>query len=129
MNYIITGKADAGKTTLAKKKQQDDKWQRTIILDGDDMRIDFHGGYSDEDREKHIMRMGKFANILNRQGFIVIIAAILPKEEWRYQLRKIIKEDCNLIYVKGGHLWEGTTYEPPTEDELPEIYDWRKNGV
>jgi len=90
------------------------------------MRIDFPLGYTDEEREEHIMRMAKFANILNRQSFDVIIAAVLPKKKWRDMLRKVIKNECRLIYVAGGYLWEGTTYEEPTEDESPKIYDWRK---
>ncbi len=127
MNYIITGKSNAGKTTLAKKMWHNKfKYRFAIILDGDDMRIDFPLGYTDEEREAHIIRMGKFANILNRQGFVVIIAAVLPKKKWREQLRKIIKKECHLIYVAGGYLWAGTFYEEPTEDENPEYYDWRK---
>jgi adenylylsulfate kinase-like enzyme len=130
MNHILTGKADAGKTTLAKKMQLGfilDDGKRVFLLDGDDIRIDFPLGYTDEDREHHIIRMGKFTNILNRQGFDVIIAAVLPKKKWRDMLKEIIKEETHLIYVKGGHLWEGTEYEEPIEDESPEIYDWRKN--
>jgi hypothetical protein len=125
-NWIITGRADAGKTTLANQMKKLNG--KAIVLDGDDMRVDFPCGFSDKEREEHIMRMGRFANILNRQGFEVIIAAVLPKKEWRVKLTKLIKKRCSLIYIPGGHLWKGTTYEEPTEDENPAYYNWRKGN-
>ncbi len=127
-NTIITGKAGSGKTTLAKEIKSSCLYYGTmcVILDGDDIRKDFDNGYSDESKLEHIIRIGKFANILNRQGYTVIIAAILPKIEWRNKLREIIKNKTDLLYIPGGKMWKGTVYEKPIKGEDYEIYEWRK---
>jgi len=128
LNYIITGKAGAGKSTLAKEIRSERLYYclNCIILDGDDVRQEFDGGFTDDDILEHIIRMGKFTNILNRQGYGVVIAAILPKVEWRVKLREIIERETEMIYIPGGIMWEGTIYEEPVEKENFEIYDWRK---
>jgi adenylylsulfate kinase-like enzyme len=114
MVYFITGRASAGKTTLAYKLK--DKYS-AIIIDGDDIRKYFPTGYLDKNRYDHIIRMAKFAALLESQGHIVIVAAIMPKKIWRDDARKYCKE-TKLIYIPGGFLWEDTTYEEPQTEEL-----------
>lgn len=113
MVIFITGKSGAGKTTLANKL----KTPTTIIIDGDDFRNYFEAGFSLEEKEKHIIRMAKTAAMLETQGFMVIVAAILPLKKLRDAARLYCKESI-LIYLSGGTLWEGTTYEIPKENEL-----------
>jgi len=118
MVYWITGRAKSGKTTLAKSLIEANKFKSIVLLDGDEVREHFPGtGYSDEERYEHIMRIARFAAILEKQGFLVIIALVSPRKAWRQEARKLFRES-KLIYLPGGHLWEGTVYEEPDEEEL-----------
>jgi len=111
----LTGLSGAGKTSVAKKLQR--VIPRSVVLDGDDMRLHFKAGFDDVGRCDNIMRLAHFAAILERQNYVPIIACVSPKREWRDNGRKLFKESI-VIYLKGGTKWEGSEYEPPTEDEL-----------
>ncbi len=113
MVYLITGKSNAGKTTLAYKMAIENGG---IVIDADEVRKIFPSDFSDNGREEHIVRMAKMAALLEAQQ-IVYIAAIMPKKEWRDLARSYFK-DSVLIYLKGGVLWEGTEYEEPQKQEL-----------
>ena len=120
MIYFITGRAGAGKTVKAYQMKYNFKnlgMNNTLILDGDEIRAEFSTGFTDEDREKNIMRIAKIAKIAEAQGLIVIIALIAPKKIWRMKARELFKES-ELTYIPGGRLWEGTSYEEPDEEEL-----------
>lgn len=120
MVYWITGASSAGKTVYAKrlKKHFEELGGKVLMLDGDEVR-DFHSiqDFSDDAREKHIFTIAKFAAIAERQGFIVIIALISPKKEWRMKARKLFDKSI-LIYLPGGTLWENTEYEKPDTEEI-----------
>ncbi len=111
----ITGKADSGKTTMAKRLSQ--TVERPVILDGDEMRKIFPTGYEVADREANIMRLAKFAALLERQGFTPLVACVSPTKELRQKARRLFESSC-LIYMPGGTLWKGTEYEEPDSDEL-----------
>lgn len=111
----ITGKAKAGKTTLAQNLAQ--AIPAAIVLDGDAMRGHFPEGYENDDRERNILRLAHFAAMLEEQGFTPIVSCISPKRIWRDAARQLLKQSI-LIYVPGGILWEGTKYEEPTTEEL-----------
>ena len=113
MVIFITGKSGAGKTTLANKLKTD----KTIIIDGDDFREHFKAGFSLDEKGEHIIKMAKTAAMIEKQGFQVIVSAILPLKRFRDLARKYCRESL-LIYLSGGSLWEGTKYEIPGDDEL-----------
>lgn len=120
MVYWLTGKSSSGKTVYAKrlKRQFEEMGSKVVLLDGDEVRDQFSNeGYEDKDREKHIMTIANFASILEKQGFIVIIALISPKKEWRMKARKLFEKSM-LIYLPGGFLWEGTDFEEPDHEEM-----------
>jgi len=120
MVYWLTGKSSSGKTVYAKrlKKQLEKLNAKVLILDGDEVRDQFNNKeYDDESRLDHIMSISKFAAIAERQGFIVIIALISPKKEWRMKARKLFDKSM-LIYLPDGMLWEGTEYEEPDHEEM-----------
>ncbi len=119
MVYLITGKAGSGKTTRAYQMREKLRLEhkQCVVIDGDTMRRYFKTGFSDKDRQDHIERMGRIARLLETQDVIVIISAMLPKREWRDSIRSHFSE-CEVIYIEGGTLWEGTVYEEPTSDEL-----------
>ena len=120
MVYWITGCSSAGKTVYSKrlKRHFEELGAKVLFLDGDEVRDMFgNEGYEDTDREKHIMDVANFAAIAEKQGFIVIIALISPKKEWRMKARKKFEKSM-LIYIPGGMLWEGTEYEIPDHEEM-----------
>ena len=119
MVYWITGRSSSGKTVYAYrlKEQLESCGQSVLLLDGDEVRIHFPAGYEDKDREENIMRIAKIAAIAESQGFVVIVALVSPKKEWRMRARKMLKESM-LIYMPCGILWEGTEYEEPDHEEM-----------
>jgi len=95
----FTGLSGAGKSTLADKVYQylNQKGIRTERLDGDVVRTIFpNTGFSKEDRDNHIQRVGFLASILEKNGVIVISAFISPYRE----ARKFVRDQCeNFIEV------------------------------
>ena len=116
----ITGKAGAGKTThanwLAHVLRQDGKCP--VILDGDWVRDhwDKHG-YTDEDRQAHQFEIAMMASYLEKQDLTPIIACVSPSQEVRKACRKLFNRS-QLIYIIGGELWPGTSYDEPSIEEL-----------
>ena len=99
MIYWITGRSSAGKTVYAKrlKRQFDDLGAKVLLLDGDDVRDRFgNQDYDDDSRLQHIMSIAGFASVAESQGFIVIIAVISPKKEWRMKARKLFDKSIGV---------------------------------
>lgn len=111
----ITGKAKAGKTTMAEALQK--VMPGSLILDGDAVRQQFPTTFDEAGRRENILRIAKMAGIAEKQGIPVIVACVSPKREWREEARKMFRQSI-LIYVPGGILWPNTEYEEPTPDEL-----------
>jgi adenylyl-sulfate kinase len=68
---------------------------RTVeILDGDEVRnyLSKGLGFSKEDRDTNIRRIGFVARVLARNGVAAIAAAISPYAETRDEVRKLAKE-------------------------------------
>ena len=120
MVYFITGKAGAGKTTYAYNLRYELHQQgySVYILDGDEVRdATGNDGFSDEDREKHILTIASYAKLAEQQNITVIIALIAPKRIWRMKAREMFQESI-LVYLPGGKLWKNSEYEQPDEEEL-----------
>ncbi len=119
MIYWLTGRANSGKTIcsyrLAINLTREGK--TTLVLDGDEVRGIVPADFSDQGRHDHIMRIAGFASIAEAQGLTVIIALVSPRKAWRQEARKLFKES-KLIYMPGGEMWPGTTYEEPDGEEL-----------
>ena len=88
----FTGLSGAGKSTLATHltpilKQ---KGRSVEVLDGDEIRENLSKGlgFSKEDRDTNIYRIGYVANLLARNGVVSITAAISPYREVRDEVRK-----------------------------------------
>jgi adenylylsulfate kinase len=116
----ITGKSSSGKTVYAKRLKRlfESMGEKVLLLDSDIVREQTgNQGYTDTEREKHIMDIAGYAAIAESQGFIVIVAIISPKKEWRMKARKKFEKSM-LIYMPDGKLWEGTEYEEPDHEEM-----------
>ena len=90
----FTGLSGSGKSTLANAVNEVLHLDglSTYVLDGDNIR---HGlckdlGFSDEDREENIRRIGEVANLFMNAGIITITAFVSPFINDRNKVRKII---------------------------------------
>lgn len=120
MVYLITGKTNAGKTTLAYnlKKILENYGESVIILDGDEIRGEFPIGYTDAERWRRTCAIGKLARVFERQGVVPIIALLSEKKKWRKDIRKMFTKS-KLIYLPGGcELEREVVYEVPDAEEL-----------
>jgi sulfate adenylyltransferase len=87
----FTGLSGAGKSTLAGllAERLRRAGRRVEILDGDEVRQNLSKGlgFSREDREANLRRIGYVAKLLSRNGVIVITAAISPYRAVRAAVR------------------------------------------
>jgi adenylylsulfate kinase len=99
----FTGLSGAGKTTISEiaEKELRQRFGRVEVLDGDIVRTNLSKGlgFSREDRDTNILRIGFVANLLTRNGVGVIVSAISPFKEARDQVRRSIGEDFLEVYV------------------------------
>jgi adenylylsulfate kinase len=90
----FTGLSGAGKTTIAEivEKELRERGRRVEVLDGDIVRTNLSKGlgFSREDRNVNVLRIGFVANLLTRNGVAVIVSAISPYKEARDQVRRRI---------------------------------------
>jgi adenylyl-sulfate kinase len=140
----FTGFSGAGKSTIADivVAQLRERGRYVELLDGDEVREPLSKGlgFSKEDRDTNIRRIGFVASLLARNGVVAVTAAISPYRDIRDEVRSRIDnfvevhvatslEDCESRDVKGlyakaraGEIPEFTgvsdPYEPP---ESPEI--------
>jgi adenylylsulfate kinase len=88
----LTGLSGAGKSTLAAAVGEalSRHGIRVEILDGDDVRQNLSRGlgFSREDRDTNIRRIGYVAKLLTRNGVVVITAAISPYRAVRDEVRR-----------------------------------------
>ena len=91
----FTGLSGAGKTTLTNEivPQLKARGVKVEVLDGDEVRTNLSKGlgFSKEDRDTNIRRIGYVARLLSRNGVGVIVAAISPYAEIRDEVRKDVE--------------------------------------
>lgn len=142
----FTGLSGSGKSTLAHAVEEELHFRgcRTFVLDGDNVRHGLCGdlGFSAQDRQENIRRIGEMAKMFMEAGVIVLTAFISPYCADRERVRGIVEpgdfieiycdtpiEICELRDVKGlykkaraGQLAEFTgitsPYEEPENCEL-----------
>ncbi len=140
----LTGLSGAGKSTIANAVATRLKavGARVEILDGDEIRLNLSKGlgFSREDRDTNIRRIGYVAKLLTRNGVAVIPAAISPFREVRDEVRRDIGafvevfvkasvDECARRDVKGlykkafaGEIKQFTGVSDPYEEPLqPEL--------
>jgi adenylylsulfate kinase len=140
----FTGLSGAGKSTIANIVVDElrGRGHRVELLDGDEVRENLSKGlgFSKEDRDINIRRIGWVAKVLARNGVIAVTAAISPyralRDEMRAQIPGFVEvhvatslEECEARDVKGlyakaraGEIPEFTgvsdPYEPPLDPEV-----------
>jgi adenylylsulfate kinase len=143
----FTGVSGAGKSTLADLLHEELKTQRGLKvekLDGDEVRKNLSKGlgFSKEDRDTNIRRIGYVCNLLTRNDVIAVAAAISPYRDIRDENRALIgsarfievyveaplevllQRDVKGLYAKAlrGEIPQFTgvsdPYEPPLAPEI-----------
>jgi adenylylsulfate kinase len=104
----FTGLSGAGKSTIAHLVGPALEERGAIVeyLDGDTVRTHLSKGlgFSKEDRDTNIERIGWVASRLTRHGAAVICAAISPYEETRRKARELVEEwgEFVEVYIKAS---------------------------
>jgi len=90
----FTGLSGAGKSTLAHAVEEKlhQLGCRTFVLDGDNVRHGLCGdlGFSAQDREENIRRVGEMAKLFIEAGIIVLTAFISPFRSDRAKVRGLV---------------------------------------
>ncbi|NER84971.1 MAG: adenylyl-sulfate kinase [Leptolyngbya sp. SIO1D8] len=98
----FTGLSGSGKSTIVQALAQKlrERECKLEILDGDIVRTNLTKGlgFSKEDRDTNIRRIGFVSQLLTRNGVIVLVSAISPYRAVREELREKI-EDFFEVYV------------------------------
>jgi adenylyl-sulfate kinase len=93
----LTGLSGAGKTTLAGRLAPELRARglRVEVLDGDEVRTNLSKGlgFSKEDRDTNIRRIGYVSRLLARNGVAAVTAAISPYREVREEVRLAVERD------------------------------------
>jgi len=101
----LTGLSGAGKSTLATAVGHELRRRgvRVEVLDGDEVRQNLSKGlgFTREDRDTNIRRIGYVAKLLARNGVVVITAAISPYRAVRDEVRREIGAFVE-VYVKAS---------------------------
>ena len=98
----FTGLSGSGKSTVAEMLYHElqARQMKTEILDGDVVRQNLSKGlgFSKEDRDTNVLRIGFVAELLTRNGVATICCPISPYKETRDQVRAMIGEFVE-VYV------------------------------
>jgi len=101
---LFTGMSGVGKTTLAKHITHYIDYnlgRHATMLDGDEVRswLSEGLGFSEGDRKKNILRVGKVALEIAKHGGVVVCSLIAPYESARDEIREIIQPYADFIEV------------------------------
>ena len=138
---VRRGQIDSGESAAEELRE---RGHRVEILDGDEVRTNLSKGlgFSKEDRDINIRRIGYVCNLLARNGVIAISAAISPYREIRDEVRrsherffevyvrctidKLVERDVKGLYKKAlaGEIKYFTGVSDPYEEPLnPELVE------
>jgi 3'-phosphoadenosine 5'-phosphosulfate synthase len=140
----FTGLSGAGKSTLAERLrvELEGLGRHVEVLDGDEVRTNLSKGlgFSKEDRDTNIRRIGYAARLVARSGGVAITAAISPYQEVRDEVRaqtpgffevyvrcsieELTRRDVKGLYAKAlrGEIQNFTGVNDPYEaPPVPEI--------
>ena len=100
----FTGLSGSGKSTLAQylTPKLVEHGKKVEVLDGDEVRENLSKGlgFSKEDRDTNITRIGYVANMLARNGVVAITAAISPYRSVRREVRDRAQAAFVEVYVQ-----------------------------
>jgi len=99
----FTGLSASGKTTIANIVEPELERRGFVVdhLDGDIVRTHLSKGlgYSKQDRDANIARIGWVASRLARAGAAVVVSAISPYEEARRHARSLVEQHAPFVEI------------------------------
>ena len=95
----FTGLSGSGKTTLSRRLER--ICYDVQVLDGDELRKDVSPdlGFSKEDRDEHVRRVGRIAKELASNGTVVIVSLISPYRAVRDEVRELIESSGKFVEI------------------------------
>ena len=94
---MVTGLSGSGKSTLTDLLHEEfgKRGYKVEVLDGDVVRTNLSKGlgFSKEDRDTNIRRIGFVCDLLSRNGVIAISAAISPYRDVRAECRELVESN------------------------------------
>lgn len=92
----FTGLPGSGKSSIARALERKlfDAGVRTMLLDGDQVRHGLNGdlGFTPEDRQENIRRVGELASLFFRHGNVVLCTFVSPFRDDRHRARDLLPE-------------------------------------
>ena len=102
----FTGLSGSGKSTLAMALERSlfNEGYEVFVLDGDNLRhgLNSNLGFSPEDREENIRRVGEVAALFANSGFVVLTAFISPYRADREMARQAIGGSFHEVFLDPG---------------------------
>lgn len=105
LTVFLTGYSGAGKSTIARELYarllRNGEDRPITLLDGDLLRKEISSdlGFSKDDREEQIRRVGVIASKITSEGGVAICALIAPYERSRWEARELINKYGGYVEV------------------------------
>lgn len=123
---LFTGLSGSGKSTIASKLEQVLHSQnfQTYTLDGDNMRLGLNNdlGFSTEDRNENLRRIGEVSKLMIDAGLITLAAFVSPMKADRALIEKIVGT-TNFIEI-----FVNTSLEECERRDVKGLYAKARNG-
>ena len=123
----LTGLPSAGKSTIARalEKRLLDEGRKVEVLDGDVVRTHLTKdlGFSREDRRENVLRIGFVANLLSRNGVVVLCPVIAPYRSDRDDVRALHDEGSRFVEI-----YVSTPVDVCSERDVKGLYAKQKAG-
>ncbi|MGD1855849.1 MAG: adenylyl-sulfate kinase [Leptolyngbyaceae cyanobacterium] len=120
----FTGLSGSGKTTISQalEKKLRAAGAKLEVLDGDIVRTNLTKGlgFSKEDRDENVRRIGFVSHLLTRNGVIVLVSAISPYRAVRDQVRERVGD-----FVE---VYANTPVEVCEERDVKGLYKKARSG-
>lgn len=124
MIYWFTGQPGAGKTVLAKALKAKYFENKSLHVDGDDLREIFDNkDYSEAGRRKNIELAQHLSHFLHNKGQDVVVSLVSPYKDQRENFKEKMGDNIKEIYVhtteiRGRENFHVENYQQPTENYL-----------
>lgn len=125
---FFTGLSSSGKSTIAQsliKVIQQKSNKPITYLDGDQIRhhLSYGLGFSKEDRDRNVKRVGFVASEIARHGGTVVITLIAPYQESRDYVKKLVSQHGTFVEV-----YVSTSLQECIKRDVKGVYAKAKNG-
>jgi sulfate adenylyltransferase len=127
--FFFTGLSGAGKSTIAQllhARLQELQDRNVTYLDGDEIRTHLSKGlgFSKEDRDENVKRVGYVASEIVRHGGLVICSLIAPYRDARRYVRNMVEDKGEFIEI-----FVNTSLEECERRDTKGLYEKARKGI